>query len=111
MTLLTNFILDYPSDRQLGDPGVLRGVVPWRLEGRVDPWLSVPVFRRVWLCRCRLLSVMEDRSGFLIFSETKLFRASSDVRFGSLAAVFTNSSLMSGFGGKADAQLAANSIA
>ncbi len=75
MTLLTDFMLYYLSYRQLGDLGVLRGAVPWLLGGNEDPWLSVPAFRPVWLCRCRLLSVMEDRSDFLIVSETKLFRA------------------------------------
>jgi hypothetical protein len=30
------------------------------IEGE-DPWLSVPVFRRVWLCRSYSLSVVEDR--------------------------------------------------
>ena len=37
MTLLINFILYFLSYRQLGDPGVLRGVVPWRLEGKCGP--------------------------------------------------------------------------
>ncbi len=27
------------------------GSLPWLLGGSEDPWLSVPVFRRVWLCR------------------------------------------------------------
>ena len=39
-----------PNYRQPGDLGVLRGVVPWLLGGSEDPWLAVPVFRRVWLC-------------------------------------------------------------
>jgi hypothetical protein len=37
MTLLTYFMLYYLSYRQLGDLGVLRGVVPWLLEGSEDP--------------------------------------------------------------------------
>ncbi len=39
-----------PQHSACGDLGVLRGVER-RGEGE-DPWLSVPVFRRVWLCRC-----------------------------------------------------------
>jgi hypothetical protein len=27
------------------------GSHPWLLGGSEDPWFSVPVFRRVWLCR------------------------------------------------------------
>jgi hypothetical protein len=35
-----------------GSPAVLgpSGSHPWLLEGSEDPWFSVPVFRRVWLC-------------------------------------------------------------
>ena len=38
------------------------GSLSWLLEGSEDPWLSVPVFRRVWLYRCYLLRVVEDWS-------------------------------------------------
>ena len=48
--LLTRLVIE--TLRQLGDLGILRGVVPWLLGGSEDPWLSVPVFRRVWFCRC-----------------------------------------------------------
>ncbi len=46
-----------PMQRQLGGLGVLRGVVPWLLGGSEDPWLSVPAFRRVWLCPIKSLQL------------------------------------------------------
>ena len=50
--------LDDSTARRLGSLGGL----PW-LPGRSeDPWFSITVFRRVWLCRCYLLRIVEDWS-------------------------------------------------
>ncbi len=38
------------------------GTLPWLLEGSEDSWLSVPVFRRVWLYRCYLVSIVQTAS-------------------------------------------------
>jgi len=36
------------------------GSRPWLLGRREDLWLSVSAFRRVWLCRCYLLSIVDE---------------------------------------------------
>jgi hypothetical protein len=36
------------------------GGLPWLLGGSEDPWLSVPVFQRVWLCHRRKLNRREE---------------------------------------------------
>ncbi len=53
-----------------GGPAILgpSGSLPWLLVGSEDPWLSVPAFWRVWLCRCYLRSVVEDWSDCLVVS-------------------------------------------
>ncbi len=57
--LANAFMLLVQVWRQPDGLGVFRGVVPWLLGGSEDPWLSVPVFRRVWLCRCYFSSVVQ----------------------------------------------------
>ena len=71
--------------RQPGDLGVLRGVVPWLLGGSEDPWLSVPAFRRVWLCRGYALSVVEDWLDRRTLNIIGTNSSDSNGRFGSLA--------------------------
>ncbi len=83
------------------------GSHPWLLGGSEDPWLSVPVFRRVWLCRYLLCPERITGTSPLQFNTAVILRrgvpilADCNVRFGSLADLLTKCSLMSAFGRKA----------
>ena len=74
---------------------------PWLLGGSEDPWLSVPVFRRVWLCRCYRLIIVEDCADWLTVNLILGLRVASDDRFGSLAAPQDSTISTAAFGSKA----------
>ena len=91
---------------EFGSPAILSpsGGLPWHLGGSEDPWLSVPVFRRVWLCRCCAFFIRLAAGQNLIVNIIRLFQAARNVRFGSLAALRTYSSPTAASGGKAAVQ-------
>ncbi len=81
-----------------------------RRGGSEDQWRSVLAFRRVWLCRCYALSVVEDWLDRLTLNSILGLRVTSDGRFGSLAVVQHAIKSMSAFEGKADVRFEQKSI-
>jgi len=59
---------------------------PWHPGGSEDPWLSVPVFRRVWFFRRYHLSVVQDWLDRLTVNLIGQYPRPNNVRFGSSAA-------------------------
>ncbi len=78
------------------------GSRPWLLGGSEDPWLSVPVFRRVWLYRLLCFLYTPSRWTSPIVNIIWFSQADGNVAFGSLAASQDSIIPTAAIGGKAD---------